>query len=272
MADDYTALTPLQQQAFQQLAVTHPEFANAPEDLKQRYVALLMSGDPRAVARGLGDLQRQYPQFIKEGSFWKNPAALAGLGILTGGLASVAIPALAGGGAAAGSGASAGAAAGGGIVAGGGSSLLHSLLPTIIGAGTSLAGAGIASHGQTKAAELQAASADKALAELKRQYELQREDLAPYRNLGAGAVGNLSYLGGIAPPTLPAQAAPQASTALASLGAPHGTNPTNAPVTGQAMPRPGVQMVKVRSPSGQIGDVPAHLLPKALQAGGTQVS
>lgn len=144
-------------------------------------------------------------------------------------------------------------------------------IPYIIMGGAQVVGNVIASKGQTKAAETANKGIEKGVELQREMYQQDRADLAPYRNLGGGAVGNLAYLAGIAPTAAPATTAPP-TTMLSSLGAPHGTNPHNDPVVGHAMPRPGVQMVKVRSPSGQIGDVPAHLLPKALQAGGTQVS
>lgn len=79
----------------------------------------------------------------------------------------------------------------------GGGSLLHSLLPSIIGAGSTVAGTAIASHANTEAAKIAAEQADKALAIQQQQYALQRQDTAPYRALGIGAVNNLGFLGGI---------------------------------------------------------------------------
>lgn len=196
-----------------------------------------------------------------------------GLGLLAGGIAG---GALTGGAAApAASGGAAGSSVGGAAATAGagGGSLLHSLLPSIIGAGASLGGTAIASHANTEAAKLQAEQADKALALQKEQYALQRQDTAPYRALGQGAVGNLGYLSGInidekvpelssTVPKVPygvtvAQgvAAPQAQASLSSLG-----QPTTSP-----------SMVRVKAPNGQIGTIPADKLPAALAAGGTQV-
>jgi hypothetical protein len=78
---------------------------------------------------------------------------------------------------------------------------LKAALPTIIGAGASLGGAAIASHGNTEAAKIAAAQQQAALDQAKLIYQQQRADLSPYRQIGASALGPLSFGLGIAAPT-----------------------------------------------------------------------
>jgi len=216
-------------------------------------------------------------------------------GDLLGPAASTTPSVAAGGGGAAASGAGAagsGAAAGGGGAAAGagGGSLLHALLPTIIGAGASVGGAAIASHGQSEAAKLQAAQDDKALALQKEMFDLQRSDTAPYRALGVGAIGNLAYLGGInLPPPDAANPAPStvvAPGAVDANGKPMagaGQNqtvpppPTMAQQTIGAMPlsqlgQPNQGLVSMRNPqTGLVHLIPPDQVAAAQQAGGVRV-
>lgn len=105
-----TPATPEQiQQILQKLSEANPEFAQSPPDLKLRYIQAITSGNPREAVHQIDALQKQYPQYIKNESIWKNKAFLVGLGALTAGVASAAIPALMGGGAAAGGAVEAGA-------------------------------------------------------------------------------------------------------------------------------------------------------------------
>ncbi len=73
--------------------------------------------------------------------------------------------------------------------------------PVIIGGALGAAGS-IYSANQSKKASQQAANAsqqatDRAIAEQRRQYDLSRADLAPYRQAGTGALGILSQIYGI---------------------------------------------------------------------------
>lgn len=107
------AATPEQQQLMiQKLGELNPEFAQAPPDLKQRLIQAFTSGDPREAVRQMDALHKEYPQYVKTESIWKNKAFLIGLGALTAGVASAAIPAMMGGSAAAGGGAAAAGEAG----------------------------------------------------------------------------------------------------------------------------------------------------------------
>lgn len=57
-----------------------------------------------------------------------------------------------------------------------------------------IAGAIIGGNASKKAAKAQARSAEMGVAELKRQYDLTREDFTPWREAGAGAIKNLSAM------------------------------------------------------------------------------
>jgi hypothetical protein len=150
--------------------------------------------------------------------------------------------------------------------AAGGNSLLHALLPSIIGAGATIGGTAISAHANTEAAKLQAEQADKALQLQKEQYALQRQDTAPYRALGQGAVGNLGYLSGIdvaskvpeLSATVPKVPYGQQAASLSTLGAP------------PAAPQATFQMM--RAPNGLVVKVPADKVQEATQRGGVPVN
>ena len=239
-------LTPDQQQALQAFAAKYPDF-----DYGEGFAGI--KKNPAAAADflqlwhtlGLNDREandrahfNKAGQVVPDRAFWKQALLMAGVAAAPA-VAYGALPAGAAGAGAGGAG-GAGTAATTAAAGAGGGSLLHSLLPSIIGAGASLGGTAIASHANTEAAKLQAEQADKALALQKEQYALQRQDTAPYRALGQGAVGNLGFLSGInvdervpelssTVPKTPygvtaAQgvAAPQAQASLSTLGQPSG--------------------------------------------------
>lgn len=215
----------------------------------------------------------------KKGFFARNPWAVA---LLAGGGALGGAVATAGLGAAGGAGAAGAAGAGGAATTGttaattaataaGGSSLLHSMLPSLIGAGSNVAGTVIAAKAQSDAAKKQQEQDDKALAIQQQQYALQRQDTAPYRSLGLGAVGNLGYLAGIdvdsrvpelsstvpktAPPPLPTKPTMPNQT-LSTLGAP-------------STPAGGSGLVSMRNPqTGLVHLVPQDQVAAAQSAGG----
>ena len=62
----------------------------------------------------------------------------------------------------------------------------------IIGVAGSIGGALISSSAAKKAAKAQTQSADQAIAEQRRQYDLTRGDMAPWREAGGAAIGQLS--------------------------------------------------------------------------------
>lgn len=102
---------------------------------------------------------------------------------------------------------------------------------TLIGAGASLIGGAISGGSASDAAAQQSASADKAVAEQRRQYDLNRQDLAPWRNSGSAALSKLDMLLGITPTADPS-AAGKPSTSSAS-GATTTTTPNVAGAGGQ---------------------------------------
>lgn len=189
--------------------------------------------------------------------FWTKALPLMGAAV-AGGLA---LPALAGGGAAGGAGAAGAAGAGGaGTTAATTGSLFGGLMTgrDLINAGTNVAGTLINAHAQGKAADREAEAADKALQLQREMWEKEYSDLAPYRKIGTDSLSTLSHLMGF-----PAQSAPQAAPMA-------GTSPTGTPSPTQT-PQMAAGMVKVQSPTGQVGLVPQDKLQAALAAGGRQV-
>jgi len=160
-------------------------------------------------------------------------------------------------------------------------------VPYLIKGGAQVGSALISQHGQSEAADKQAAAIEKGIALQEKMYEQDRADFAPYRGLGAGAVGNLAYLGGI---NLPEPAAPQAQQAtmqqpkitLADLGSSgQGNMPWNkalqTSVSGVNQAFDAMNSGKLGptikvSKNGQTRVIPSQLLPKALQEGFQQVS
>ena len=63
---------------------------------------------------------------------------------------------------------------------------------SIIGGALSIGGALIGSSAAGKASKAQQQAADQAIAEQRRQYDLTREDMAPWREAGGKAIGSLS--------------------------------------------------------------------------------
>ena len=91
-----------------------------------------------------------------------------------------------------------GAAAAGAATTAGGSTLSNWLTPsTVISGLSNLAGAYYSSNAADKAAKAQADSATAALAENKRQYDLNRSDSMPWLTAGANAEGRLADLTGV---------------------------------------------------------------------------
>lgn len=163
--------------------------------------------------------------------------------------------------------------------AGGG---LGAWLPTIIGGGSAGVGSYLDYRAQSKATDAQTKAADDALALQREAFEKQlqldeinrkqeydrytqnRKDLEPYRGLGAGAVGNLAYLGGInmPPPETPIPFTPGPG----SLG-----NPTQgaAPATTAVPQQPtGIAM---RTPNGRTVQIPENQVQEALRRGAQRI-
>ncbi len=278
---DVVSLTTEQQQALKAFRAKYPDFnLHGAEGLRAHPAA---GNDYFALMQTLGLLNGQANDsfqlqadgsLVKKPPLWKQALAVAAIPA-TAGIVSALTPAtpfvgpLAGGPAAAGTTAATTAAVGGGA-----GSLLHSLLPSIIGGGAALGGAAISAHSNTEAAKIAAEQADKALAIQQQQYALQRQDTAPYRALGQGAVGNLGFLSGIAAPT-PDELTQLSSTVpkTAPPALPTASTPPQPSLATLGQPSSGSsQMVQVRSPSGSIGTIPAAMLQQALAAGATQVA
>jgi hypothetical protein len=147
---------------------------------------------------------------------------------------------------------------------------------TGVGLAGNLAGKLYQGHQIDKATQAQIDAANKALELQKQVYGQQRADLAPYRNIGSGAVNLLTLGMGITPgadtttPYFQQQA--QQNTAAAAPPPQRSTTPT----PGQAVPRdaslstlsqqPG--LVNMVSPDGRPARVPQNQVQAAIQAGG----
>lgn len=190
------------------------------------------------------------------GQTWKNFAieagALVGGGIVAGGglaTGAAADGAGAGTGAAAGGGGAAGAGAGAGI----GSSLWKTIATAAIPAAANLVGAKVESNATDKAAQITADQADRALAQAKQIYDTNRNDLAPYRDLGQGALSMLGQHGFTMP--APAQTPSAPTQTLASLGQ------QPAPTTGAG------PTVNMRTPDGRVLPIPQSEVANATAKG-----
>lgn len=177
-----------------------------------------------------------------------------------------------------------------------------SLIGSAIAGGTSIAGAKMASGANKDAAKTQAGSDAESLALQERMYQQDRsdlgqsrEDLSPFRALGAGAAGLLGHGLGInmaQPPAAQAASAPS-SRPMSALMAP--VTPNEALTADrmnvdnragklaelQAMragPQAAAQQnsqsgyVQILAPNGKVGNIPSAMVEKALAAGGRMVN
>jgi hypothetical protein len=142
-----------------------------------------------------------------------------------------------------------------------------------ISAGSQIAAAKMQSNAAKNAAKTQSASADRAMAFQKQQYEQARQDFSPYQQTGATSLGRLGAMAGQQAPTFQ----PGQPASFASLGNPLGGGPQAVPpgpLPGQTTP-PGAppmppqgppqaqgQLVRVLAPTGE----EAMLSPMAAQA------
>lgn len=125
--------------------------------------------------------------------------------------------------------------------------------------GVGITGNVLSANAQKHASDLEAQAADKALAFQKEQYEQQRTDNAPYRQVGASSLAALSQ--GLGLPAY--QAPPSAPTnggTLASLAQPP-----------QAAQTPDA-MVSLRAPNGSVKQVPASQADHFVQLGAQRVA
>jgi len=155
----------------------------------------------------------------------------------------------------------------------------------VIGTAGNLIGAGIESHGISKAAEIQAQTAREALAYAKQrdQYlqnlEAQRYGqfnarMQPYMNLGQSAGARMAQILGLDPSQFaPAQTWPGVTGSEMGAVQPNirqrGPATPGGPVEGTAVPRPpsGGQMVMMRAPDGSTQQVPQEHVSHYTQLG-----
>lgn len=138
-----------------------------------------------------------------------------------------------------------------------GSSLWKTIATAAIPAATNLVGAKIQTDANSKAAQITADQADRALAQAKQIYDTNRADLAPYRVEGVSSLAALNSHLGLPAPTQTPSAPTQT---LASLGQQPATTTGAEP------------MVNMLSPQGQPGQVPQSKVQQALAAGGKLVT
>lgn len=146
---------------------------------------------------------------------------------------------------------------------GGGSSALRAALPYIIGGATDIAGGLIGSRAAQTAAGQQQRAAQQAISGvLQPIYQEQRGYLAPYAQLGYGAIGNLAGLSNIQRPSpAPYPFSPYSSTnvPMSSLGQPYAN-----PYAQQAM-------ATLKAPDGSTKQVPESQAAHYIQMGATRV-
>lgn len=127
------------------------------------------------------------------------------------------------------------------------------------------------------AAKMSSASADKALAEQRRIFDLQRSDRQPYVDVSLGALGNLKNLAaqpqymqlpaqklGASSPTMPRQAAPMAPMPTGALGQ-----------LGQAQPAAAASqamgLFQAPGPDGETREFPLSMEPQLIAKGARRV-
>ncbi|HEX7766604.1 MAG TPA: hypothetical protein VF443_07810 [Nitrospira sp.] len=159
----------------------------------------------------------------------------------------------------------------------------------VAAAGASVAGSAIASHGNTEAAKTQAQATQAGIDELKREYDLERGDTAPYRQSGYGSLNALNYGLGLPAVDIPSEQKPanpnapqvpaQFTDHLNALAQQGGTTGKLAGQVGsklnsaQAIVNAGNGNVRIRNPQdGQIYSIPASQAGAAVNAGGVVVN
>jgi hypothetical protein len=90
--------------------------------------------------------------------------------------------------------------------------------PAIAMAGASILGGMMGADASEDAAAAQSAATDRAIDEQRRQFDLSRGDLAPYRQLGSAAVGRVGQLLGLGDVTNPSRTVDQIKSDLRSSG------------------------------------------------------
>lgn len=132
----------------------------------------------------------------------------------------------------------------------------------------------IQADASNRAADLQAQAQQESLAFLRDESQYNRQQQAPYRAIGKGAISTLSNLTGV-PMDYSGQDYPSSSqTSQPGKGLTLGNmgQPSTQPVARMPMsPQGGGGMVTVRAPTGQTGQIPQDQLQRALQMGATVV-
>lgn len=133
---------------------------------------------------------------------------------------------------------------------------------SVIGAVATTAASGKAAGAQTQAANQVTQIQQEQNAEARRQYDLSRADLAPYRNVGYSALSQLAGQTGL---TAPAGASPVNAWATpVAAAAPSAT--ATAPSGGQT---PGVAAAMATPPRSGGGNTPGQDIRQALESGKT---
>lgn len=136
------------------------------------------------------------------------------------------------------------------------------LIPSLIGAGASVAGAALASNASKSAADTQAQSAQKAQDYTNANFQQQQQNFAPYQAMGQKSLG---FLGG-------ATATPTGSQAPGFSGQTLGqmANPSTSSQT-PTQPQTG-QMVTIQAPDGTTKQMPMAQAQLFLSRGAKIVS
>lgn len=137
------------------------------------------------------------------------------------------------------------------------------LIPSLIGAGASLAGAKVASNASKNAARTQQQAGQQALQAQQQSYQQQRQDFAPYQQAGQQALGRLQGMAG----------QPAAQPAVGQLGngpmrqaSPMGLIAQAAAPMGGMLSQGG-GMVTVQAPDGSTRQMPQALAQQFVQKG-----
>jgi hypothetical protein len=157
-----------------------------------------------------------------------------------------------------------------------------------ISAGTNIASTAMQNRANTKARDQQQQATNQAQGSLDRVYQQTRGDLAPYMNVGSGAMTSLGQMVGL--PQQPA--APQGAQPPSAMGnMAQGLAGVGTGLLGQmgvgtakdakgrlpeivqnvAQARTGSSYVRMRAPNGQMGTVPSDQVPHYQQLGGEVV-
>lgn len=151
-------------------------------------------------------------------------------------------------------------------------------VPAIVGGATSLAQGIMGHHAASTAAKQQSAAADRAMAVSRGVYNDQMAGMQPYANVGGAANGLMGRLMGAPAGARFASAGPAQAPMSPAMAEAHkplnitgidiGTQPApSLDAYTAALQATAPRMVKMRSPTGEVTAVPAHLV-EAFKAKG----